>query len=181
MQEVTLTGDYVRSIGEGVIGADIRSIAASTQLIAVSLYKFEDSGGLCVHLFDFATGALVRSFGRPGKASGQPNKCEGVRFTPDNQHIVATEWMSSRVSMFTVDGAFVRCFRNGALKRPLDVDFTSSGEIIVADEDASRLFIFSPGGSTLLRSIPLKGRPNAIAVQAGRLFVLTDDGVLVYT
>ena len=181
-QEVTLTGGHVRFIGVGVIDDKIGGIAASTELIVVVKHNCRSSNR--VMMFDAVTGAFVRAFGDYGDAPGQLLHCHGVRFTPDSRHIIVAESSgngTSRLSVFTLTGEFVRCIGEGQLKGAGDVDFSDNGDVIVCDSWAHRICVYSADGGTLLQrwggwgdTAGMFTYSCALAMCGGQLFVLDE-------
>ena len=184
VQEVTLTGDHVRFIGAGVIKNEIWGIAANAEVIVVGKYACTSNNRIM--MFDAVAGALVRAFGDYGDAPGQLMEyCLGIRFTPDNGHIIVAEsnpgvCTGGQVSVFTHAGEFVRCIGGGQFKAALEVEITDNGDIIVCDGwPYHRICVFSADGSTLLRQWGGYGvadgmfiNPTALAMCGGQLYVL---------
>lgn len=181
-----MAGVHVRMIGAGIVG-DVCDIAANADMIVAGSQHGKGRGrvGHRLFVFDVVSGALIRSFGGEetmrGKLSEiQPN---GLRFTPDGSHILVAE--EQRLSLFTVSGEYVRSIKNGGnhLKGPTNVDFTTSGEILAANRSSNSISVFSPDGSTILRTISgANGRfkhPYALAVHGSQLFVLGLDSTVV--
>ena len=186
VQEFTLAGNHVRFIGVGVINAAFHGIACNCDTIVVT--KYSHPGHRQVLMFEYVSGALLRSFGDYGRAEGQLScGIGGVRFTPDNRHIIIAEQYNNRLSLFTVEGAFVKCIGVGAgLNCPADVEFAPNSDIIVASRGDHRIVMFSADGSTVLRSFGDEGSgpgqfkyPTALAMQSGQLFVLDRDNTRV--
>jgi len=180
VQEVTLAGGHVRFIGVGKIDAPIAGLATNGELIAVGKVDFDSNGRIL--LFRVASGELVRRFGDCEEAEGQLKYCDGFRFSPDNRHIVVAEGdPNHRLSVFTVEGAFVRCVGHGELGWPSSVDFTSSGDVIVCDTFHHRVCVFSLSTGALLRTWGKEGEadgefeyPRALQVHRGLLYVLDE-------
>lgn len=183
MQEMTPAGAHVRTIGTGAIPDGIIGIAAKADVVIV--------GTTCrLLMFDFTSGGLIRSFGEEGAAEGNLRNVLGLRFTPDGGHILVAEFDNDRLSLFTLGGAFVRWIGVNSLTSPVDVDFAPSGDILVADRFAHRVSVFTPDGSTLLRSFGSEGGepgqfqlPCTLAVHGQTLYVLDYTGgrVQVFT
>lgn len=176
-QELTPTGVFVRAIGEGIIHEIVFGVAASADMIAVS-------SSCKVYVFH-ASGNLLQSFGEEGEAEGQLCRCDGLRFTPEGSHILVSEAGNNRLSLFTLAGDFVRCI----LTRPdpCDVEFTSSGDILVANRDEDCISEFSPDGSVLFRIFGEAGLgpgqfqfPTALAMLSEQLFVLDYSSARVH-
>lgn len=169
---MTLTGECVRTIGEGLINNGVYGVAANADIIVVATWN----NGMFV--FDQASGALLQSFSRGGRAEGELYGSNGIRLTPDGNHVLVAEWENHRLSLFSLSGDFVRCIGVGLLRSPLDVDFSCDGDILVADRYNNRVCVFSPDGLTLLRSFGCKGDapgkfqcPSTLAVHGSQLFV----------
>lgn len=185
MQEVTVTGEHVRFMGVGVIDAGIWSMATNDELIAFG--KWGNASSKRIVMFDAVTGAFVRAFGDYDDAPSQLMVfCNGIRFTPDNRHIIVAESNGAgkgRLSVFTLGGEFVKCIGDGELKGAGDVDFADNGDIIVCDGHSHRVCVYSADGSTLLRQwggedSDADGKfkwPDALAMYGGQLYVLDKD------
>jgi len=186
VQEVTMAGVHIGDIGAGVFGEGICGIACNDELIVVTKY-----GGLTpnrVLVFNYSTGELLRQFGPGGRGDGQIGHPTGVRFTPDNQHIIVVDtYSNNRLSMFTVDGVFVKHIGVGVLGSfgRCDVDFTADGRIIVADYCNHRVCVFAADG-VMTSSWGSKGTsdgqfhyPTALAVSGDKLYVLDANSARV--
>jgi DNA-binding beta-propeller fold protein YncE len=135
-----------------------------------------------IQLLSYASGALIRSIGSNGSGPGQiGHSCQGLRFTPDGQFIVAAEYGNSRLSVFRVsDGGFVKHIGAGVVADgPKDVQFAPNGELLVADCSNHRVCVFSADGGTLLRAWGTRGSddglfhcPTALVLVDSKLFVL---------
>lgn len=172
---MTIVGDHIRTIGEGVIDAEVVGVAASTDMIAACTCSK-------VFLFDINDGRLLRSFGEEGEAEGQLKGCAGLRFTPDGGHVLIVEGNNNRLSLFTLTGVFVRCIGVGKLDGPSDVAFISTGDIAVVDTRVNRVSVFSADASRPVLTVGSEGdgpgqfkSPVALAVHGDTLFVL-DQG-----
>jgi len=185
VQEVTFSGVHIRDIGVGVFSGDIYGIACNDQLIVVT--KFIGATPNRVLVFNYSTGELLRQFAAYGSGDRQIGQHPtGVRFTPDNQHIIVVDTLyNKRLSMFTVDGVFVKHIGVGVLGGDCDVDFTADGRIIVADCQNHRVCIFAADG-VMTWTWGSKGTsdgqfhyPTALAVSGDKLYVLDRDSARV--
>lgn len=172
---MTIAGNHVRKIGEGVIVGSVLGLSATADMIVVSCSTKSKK----IRLFDAISGDLIRSFGDYGWDDGAMLSTLGLRFTPHGGHILVCDTDNRRVSLFTLTGEFVRYVQHGCLKSPSDVDFASNGDILVSDGNNHRLCVFSSDGSTLLRTFGEQGdapgqfqSPIALAVNGGHVFVL---------
>jgi len=186
VQEVTFSGVHIRDIGVGVFRGDIWGIACNEQHIAVTKFGSSTLPNRIL-VFNYSTGELLRQFAALGRGDGQIGLSSGVRFTPDNQHIiVADTYYNRRLSMFTVDGVFVKHIGMGVLRAGwCDVDFTADGRIIVADCGNNRVCIFAADGAMTL-SWGTEGTsdgqfkyPTALAVSGDKLYVLDANSARV--
>jgi len=180
VQEVTMAGVHIRYIGAGVFGDGVHGIACNGDHIVVTKYGCFTPNRVLV--FNYSTGELLRQFVAHGSGDGHIGQLStGVRFTPDNQHIIVVDMSNRRLSMFTVSGVFVKHIGVGVLGGGwCDVDFTADGRIIVADWGSCRVCIFAADGA-MTSSWGKQGtsngkfkNPTALAVSGDKLFVLDD-------
>lgn len=171
VQEMTVVGSPVRTIGKGAFDDSVLCIAASQKCIATGLANK-------VVLLDIVSGVQIRSFGAYGSAQGQLNCCSSVRFTPEGDHLLVAENGNKRLSLFSVTGDFVRAIGVGVINGPVDLDFAPNHDILVADF-SNVVSVLSHDGSTLARTFGNESgalkqllRPCAVAVHNGLLYVL---------
>lgn len=151
---MALDGSHLRTVGEGTIDANVCCIAVRTDASVIAVGTASSLKQVLV--FDFPSGALMQTFGGSGPAEGQLAGSVGMRFTPEGDHLLIAESLNNRLSLFTVTGEFVRCIGAGELKSPMDVEFANNADILVADKGNRRICVFSPDGSTLLRSFGIE-------------------------
>jgi DNA-binding beta-propeller fold protein YncE len=176
LQELTGLGEAEPQHVRFIPVAGARSIALHGDTLAVGTFD------TTIQLLSYASGALIRSIGSSGSGPGQIGSCcEGLRFTPDGQVIVAAEDGNERLSMFRVsDGGFVKhigaCVVGNGDK---DVVFARNGELLAADYGNHRVCVFSADGDALLRTWGTQGTadgqfqgPTALALADSKLFVL---------
>ena len=188
VQEVSLTGESVRIIGEGVINDNVSGVATNDEFIVVAKSHTESDNRVLV--FDACTGDLVRSFGAYGGAPGQINRfVSAVRISPDGTHVFVAEGDGagvSRVSQFTITGEFVKVIGAGDLKAPADFAFAASGDIVVVDapaEGAQRVVVYATDAEAkVVRQFGESGEeqgkfklPSAIAMCGGLAYIV-DNG-----
>ena len=174
VQELTVSGRFVRSIAV----ASARSVACDGRVIVVGNYR---NSGNAVEVYSYKKGTLLKGFGVLGSGPKQiGSRAEGVRITPDGKHVLVAEYGNHRLSLFTMEGVFVRHIGAGVLcDGNKDVEFAGNGEIIVADYSNYLVCVFSADGATLLRSWGRQGGedgefvlPVALAVRGSLLYVL---------
>ena len=172
VQQVTLSGENLRAFPV----QSPFSIAAHVEIFAVGTY------GSFIEMHSFATGECIRRFGSRGEGPGQiASWATGIRFSLDATCVLVAE-CGSRMSLFTVDGVFVKSVRGGSgvLDDGFnDVSFGAGCEIIVADWANSRICVLSPDGDTLIKTWGSRGTsagqfsyPSAVAVAGSYLYVM---------
>lgn len=135
VHEVTPLGLTVRMIGCEVINCGIRAIACNGPLVAVGKCEAID-GTNRVMLFDYGSGALVRTFGDPTSVG----LCQAMRFTPDGRHVVVAS-MDPRthfgsLTQWSVDGTFEKRLtsRVAALYGVTDVELTANADWVLSND-----------------------------------------------
>jgi hypothetical protein len=145
-------------------------VCANLSVVAVS---DREEHRVCV--FARNSGALLRRFGLKGAGDGQLHDPFGLCFMPRN-NIAVCDYSNRRVSVFNVDGAFVRHVKAGTPSpcfRPYCVACSSNGELIVTDRYYYRICIFSGSGERVWRWQGTDNTPDGVADN-------TPDGVAVY-
>ena len=179
VQQLTVAGDYLSSV---TVQSPV-SVAAHGDMIAVGAYF----GPIEIH--SLATGEFIRSFGSSGNGPGQIGGCtSGIRFTPDGECLVIAEYCTSRLSLFTVNGVFMKHIGACVLSCDWnDISFGAGGEIIVADSGNHRICVLSPDGDTCIKTWGSEGTaagqfqyPKALAVLGSHLYVMDRTRVQVF-
>lgn len=179
VHEITAVGAHVRFLGLGVLDQPVISVDMHNDLVVAGKTGSETSDVRSPRLvlMSYSTGALVRQFGECGDAPGQLLRVNSVRFTRDGSQLVIAEYKHARVSLYTVDGAFVRVIGDALLRGPRDVVPLDNGTIAVIDMDSNSVFVFRLADGAFVRSwgsstgVPLK-HPCAAVCRAGKLYVL---------
>lgn len=184
VQEITWEGEHVRFLGQGVLEEHPYSCQTNGEVVVVG--RTGDGMRNRVHMFDYASGSHLLSFCERGSVQGRMDLIAGFRFTPDGTHLLYADYSNQRLSKWTVGGDFVCVLCPGQFDHPNDVDFTVTGEIVVADCYGNRVCVVSPDGSTLVRSWGRGGlgdgefqRPAALAVHGRQLYVLDFESARV--
>ena len=178
LQELTIDGHNVRSLN---VAYPYR-LALRDDMLAVGSGKIY-IGDCCVRLFRYPSGEPLSEF--------SPSYIIGMRFTLDKRFLIVAEVAYCRhVSVFTLDGEFVRHIGKGRLSDGLkdiefddlvlnnmatsDIEIDVNGDIILADFNNNRMCVFPFDGGAMRKAWG-NGEfmyPHALAVAGGRLYVL---------
>ena len=105
LQEVTVNGEHVRFIGDGVFHAEVRAVAANDEFVAAARF-YAATGEDSVLLFNIATGDVVRSIGTVGDAPTDVSSCvHGLAFSHRDSLLLAEVNWVTELSLY---GEFVR-------------------------------------------------------------------------
>jgi DNA-binding beta-propeller fold protein YncE len=148
-----------------------------------------------IEIHSLATGEHISSFGSRGRGPSQIELfATDIRFTPDRACLLVAEWgTDGRLSLFTVEGVFIKHIGTGVLAAwsnnyvSFMVSFGACGEIMVADSGNHRICVFSPDSDTLIKTWGSEGTadgqfqvPHALAVSGSYLFVMDNKRVQVF-
>lgn len=177
IQEVALSGEHIRCIGEGILGSRICGIAASQAFIAAG----SEGTGPMTSLFDSTTGQLVRTLGVTLPPEGyESHCCVGLRFSVDGRHLFIADNMRNVVYEYDMaTGAAVGELKGG-FQGPRDVAVCPNGDVVVIDAGNCELCVCPKGSAgTSMTRIGGSGRtdgcfvwPMAIEIRGNRTFVL---------
>jgi hypothetical protein len=132
VQVLTPTLDFHGFIGEGQLERPFAACASADVVVAVSdyvSYRAEHR----VSVFDRGDGALLRRFAPGGRADGQLMTSTEVCFMSGVRHVAVVDLGNGRVSVFSVDGEFIRHVGVGVLSGPMGVAASAFDELVVAD------------------------------------------------
>jgi hypothetical protein len=87
---------------------------------------------------------------------------------PGHRHVAVAEYSNDRVSVFSVEGEFVRHVGVGELHRPLGVACSDFDELVVADWGNRRVVVFSASGEPL--TTMAEGVFVGVAIHGGTIF-----------
>jgi DNA-binding beta-propeller fold protein YncE len=165
VQVLTPTLDF-----HGFVGADVLDkpvgVCANDDIVVVA--ELGDHG---VSVFSRRDGTLLRRFGSLYTPLVSPN---GLCFMSGDRHVAVAEWGNSRVSVFSVDGEFIRHVGVGVLLYPRSVACSAFDELVVADTGSRHLLVFSASGK-LLKTMG-SGYFAGVSVRDGALFTQDHDG-----
>jgi DNA-binding beta-propeller fold protein YncE len=124
-----------------------------------------------ISVFSRRDDTLVRRFGSKGSGDGQLNTPRGLCFMAGHRHVAVADQWNHRVSVFTVDGGFVRHVGVGELSYPQGVACSAFNELVVADWGNRRVVVF-----TATRSFAVgDGCFTGVAIHGGTIFAQDHD------
>jgi DNA-binding beta-propeller fold protein YncE len=126
-----------------------------------------------IAVFDRGDRALRRRFGHQGSGDAQLSLPRGVCFMSGDRHVAVAEWGNERVSVFSIDGEFIRHVGVGLLSITQGVAASAFDELVVADCGGRCLRVFS-GTGDLLATVG-RGRFAGVAMHGGTVFAVDDD------
>jgi DNA-binding beta-propeller fold protein YncE len=130
-----------------------------------------------ISVFKRRDGAHLRRFGSNGSGDGQLDLPQGLCFMSGHRHVAVADCYNDRVSVFSVEGVFVRHVGVGGLACPLGVACSALDELVVAG--GGRVFVFSAYGEMLHTML---GSFTGLAMHGGTIFAQTfDDKCVLFT
>ncbi len=127
-----------------------------------------ERGAHRISVFNRSDGALLRRFGSRGSGDGQLSSPYGLCFMSGHRHVAVADRDNDRVSVFSVEGEFVRHVGVGKLKNPQGVACSAIDELVVADYGHKRVVVFSASGE-LLKTMG-SGYFVGVAIHGGTIF-----------
>jgi DNA-binding beta-propeller fold protein YncE len=97
-------------------------------------------------VFSRDDGSLTRRLGHHGTGDGEVDCPFGLCFMSGDRHIAVADYRNNRVSVFSVEGEFIRHVGVGVLGRPHGVAASAFDELVVADKGNDRVAVFSAAG-----------------------------------
>ncbi len=171
VQVLTPALDFHAFIGDGQLDGPV-GVCANADVVVVSEHT-----GRHIAVFNRRDGAFLRRFGGDGSGDGELVDPCGLCFMSGDRHVAVTEWGNDRVSVFSVDGEFIRHVGVGILMNPQGVACSAFDELIVADYGNRCLRVFSATGD-LLASVG-EGHFTAVVVHGGSVFAVDVDSATV--
>jgi tripartite motif-containing protein 2/3/tripartite motif-containing protein 71 len=156
-------------IGEGELHGPSGAVCANADVVVVS-----QTLTVRVSVFRRDDGALVRHFSSQGEGHGQLLWPLSVCFLPDDRHIAVADADRGHVSIFSVDGDFIRNVGDGVLNMPRGVACSGAGELVVADTGSRRVRVFDDNGS-LVHSFG-DAEFNSVVVHGVTVIAASGDG-----
>ncbi len=175
VQVLTPRLDFHAFVGVGQLVSP-SGVCADDDVIVVSEWDAHR-----ISVFKRRDGALLRRFGREGSGDGQLKEPGGLCFMSGHRHVAVADYCNHRVSVFSVEGEFVRHVGVGKLSRPTGVACSAFDDIVVADYNNSRVVVFSASGE-MLHTMG-GGWFTGVAMHGGTIFAQTcnNDKCVVFT
>ncbi len=132
-----------------------------------------------IAVFDRGDGTLRRRFGRPGWSDGCLDFPNGLCFLPGDRHVAVADLENHRVSVFSVDGDFIRHVGVDVLYRPSGVACSAFGELVVAVQDGVVVFSVDSEVVHVLKQAPCCG---GVVILRGTIVAhhgMSDDRLVV--
>ncbi len=161
VQVLTPALDFHCFIGQGELRYPA-GVCANADVVVVA-----DQGDYPVTVFSRRDGTLVRRFGCAGGGDGQLISAQGLCFMSGDRHVAVADRDNDRVSVFSVDGEFIRHVGVGVLRGPQGVAVSAFDELVVADTGNLHLRLFSATGDLLASGG--RGFITGVAVHGGRV------------
>jgi DNA-binding beta-propeller fold protein YncE len=102
-----------------------------------------------ISVFRRGDGALLRRFGSLGRGNGQLYYPRGLCLVTGYRHVAVADSENHRISVFSLDGEFVRTMGVGNLRYPAGVACSAFDELVVADRANYRVVVFRASGEVL--------------------------------
>jgi DNA-binding beta-propeller fold protein YncE len=171
VQVLTPRLDFHGFMGVGQLSGPV-GVCADDDVIMVS-----EENAHRISVFKRSDGALLRRFGCRGTGDGQLKNPLALCFMSGHRHVAVADAGNDRVSVFGVEGEFVRHVGVGKLSLPAGVACSAFDEIVVADWCYNRVVVFSASGEMLhtMRG----GAFTGVAIHGGTIFAQTCDIAVV--
>jgi DNA-binding beta-propeller fold protein YncE len=144
VQVLTPTLDFHSFVGVGQLSGPV-GVCANADVVVVSQFAAHR-----ISVFNRRDGGLLRQFGSFGSSDGRLSSPCGLCFMSRDRRVAVVEQGNDRVSVFSIDGEFIRHVGVGVLKRPVGVACSAFDELVVADTDNRRVVVLSDVGDVLL-------------------------------
>jgi tripartite motif-containing protein 2/3/tripartite motif-containing protein 71 len=167
VQVLTSTLDFHGFVGVGQLRGPV-GVCADDDVIVVS-----EIDAHRISAFSRGDGALLRRFGTKGSGDGELNSPNGLCFVSSDHHVAVADTNNSRVSVFSVEGMFVRHLGVGELSCPYGVVCSAFDELVVADTGNDRIVVIS-GSGEVVKTFE-GGCFAGVAIHGGTIFAQDDE------
>jgi DNA-binding beta-propeller fold protein YncE len=165
VQVLTPTLDFCCFVGVGQLSRPT-GVCADDDIVVVSEF-----GAHRISVFNRHDGALLCRVGCSGLGDGQLRFPYGLCFMSGHRHVAIADLGNHRVSVFSVEGEFIRHVGVGQLRSPTGVACSAFDELVVADYGNDRVVVFSASGE-LLKTMECE-RVTGVTINGGTIFAHT--------
>jgi hypothetical protein len=165
VQVLTPALDYHAFIGVGQLKYPV-GVCANADVVVVCDFTTDP-----IAVFNRGDGALLRRFGSVSVGDGEQCQPRGV-CVMSGRRVAVADHGNHRVSVFSMDGEFIRHVGVGVLQRPKGVAASAFDELVVAGYGNNCLRLFSSTGD-LLASVG-EGVFIGVAVHGSTVFAVKD-------
>jgi DNA-binding beta-propeller fold protein YncE len=144
VQVLTPSLDFHGFIGQGQLSGPI-GVCANADVVVVST-SFDAHR---ISVWCRGDGALLRRFASHGSGNIQLKVPDGLCFMSGDRHVAVADAGNNRVSVFSVNGEFIRHVGVGVLSCPAGVVASAFDELVVTDSGNRCLRVFSSAGDLL--------------------------------
>jgi DNA-binding beta-propeller fold protein YncE len=144
VQVLTPTLDFHSFVGVDELDYPV-GVCATADVVVVA-----EGEAVRISVFSRRGSALLRRFRSEGSDDGRLSSPCGLCFMPGDRHVAAVDEGSHCVSVFSMDGQFIRHVGVGVLKRPNGIACSAFDELVVADTGNRRVVVFSDVGELLM-------------------------------
>jgi DNA-binding beta-propeller fold protein YncE len=171
VQVLTPSLDFHAFVGVGQLDGPA-GVCANADVVVVS-----ENNASRVSVFSRGDGTFLRQFGREGRGDGdsQLNCPSALCFMSGDRHVAIADTSNSRVSVFSVDGDFIRHVGVGVLGRPKGVFCSAFDELVVADKGNDRVVVFTASGEVAMTFGD--GGFSGIALYRGCVFAQREESI----
>jgi tripartite motif-containing protein 71 len=167
VQVLTPRLDFHGFVGVGQLVAPA-GICADDAIVVVS-----EAGAHRISVFKRCDGARLRRFGSRGSGDGQLDFPLGLCFMSGHRHVAVADSSNDRVSVFSVEGKFVRHVGDGKFRYPHGVACSAFDELAVSDYGNRRIIFFSASGEKL--HAMRRGDFTGVAIYGSVIFAQESD------
>jgi DNA-binding beta-propeller fold protein YncE len=165
VQVLTPTLDFHGFVGAGDL-MYLSGVCANADVVVV----LEGFPAPRISVFNRRDGSLLRRLDTSGSGDGELYAPCGLCFINDDRHVAVVDISKDRVSVFSVDGQFIRHVGVGVLHAPCGIACTAFDELVVADSN-ERVAVFSASGD-LIATSPLDRSCEGVAVHGSTVFAM---------
>jgi DNA-binding beta-propeller fold protein YncE len=168
VQVLTPQRDFFGYIGVDKLSSPI-GVCANAAVVVVS-----ESLVHRISVFRRSDGAFLRRFGCSGHRAGELQYPYGLCFLCRDRYVAVADCYNSRVSVFRLDGYFIRHIGVGVLQRPRGIASSGWDELVVADTKNRRVVVFHASGKVATKMGD--GDFRGVAVRGGAIFAQDWEG-----